>query len=142
MKIVHKKDYIFNRAEKLSQIDNVNRSGYVPLDVRYEEMRLAGIRLDSIRDYQYNYTYRDFLNSGKSISEFTSDQTLKTRFNSKQELDDLFKSKLEKYSQYSSNLEKVKALRKEYDEEMKEKAIREDAVRKYVESLKKDKTTE
>lgn len=132
MNVVHKKDYKFARGEKLSQVDNVNRAGYVPLDIKYEEMRLAGLRLDTIREFQYAYNYQDFANSGKSISDFTSDQLLKTRFNSKQELDDLFKSKLEKYSAYKSNQEKLKDLKRQYDEEMKEKRIRDEAIRNYL----------
>lgn len=134
MKIIHKKDYKFNRAEKLSQVDNVNRAGYVPLDIKYEELRLAGLKLDMIRDYQYNYDLKSFLESGKSISDYTSDTLLKSRFNSKQDLDDMLKLKLEKYSKYSSNQERLKALRKEYDDLMKEKEIREDAVRQYLAS--------
>lgn len=139
MKIVHKKDWAGHICEKLSQVDNVNRAGYVPLDIKYEEMRLAGIKLDNIRDFQYNYDFKSFIESGKSISDFTSDQTLRSRFNSKTELDILYKSKLEKLNTYNSNQERLKALHQEYLKEVELKNIREEAVKEFQKSLEKSK---
>ena len=43
MKLVNKNTWKNNQALKVSQVDNVNRAGYVPLDIQYESMRLAVI---------------------------------------------------------------------------------------------------
>lgn len=135
MTFVKKQDYKYNRGLELSQVDNVNRSGYIPLDVQVERMKLAGIRLDNINNHQYNYELQHFLDSGMRISDYTTEQSLKTRFNDKVELDMLYKAKLDKLSTHNNNVSKVKALHSEYVKEMHEKRIADEAIINYKRSL-------
>lgn len=131
MNIVHKKDFVQEKPLILSQVDNVNRAGYVPLDITYEQMRLAGIRLDKIRDEQFNFELKDFIEKGLSIEEYSKDVLLKSRFNDKTVLDDLYKAKLDKYEKYRNTQEQLNALHEQYLKEVKEKEIVDTALRNY-----------
>lgn len=131
MNIIHKKDFKQEEPLKLSQVDNVNRSGYVPLDITYERMRLAGIKLDKIRDEQYNFELKDFIDKGLSIDEYSKDILLKSRFNDKTALDDMYKAKLKKYEHFKDTQEQLKALHEEYLRELEEKEKVASALRNY-----------
>ena len=135
MKLVNKNTWKNNQALKVSQVDNVNRAGYVPLDIQYESMRLAGIKLDAIRDAQYSYDLEAYLKSGMSIEKFAADSSLKSPYLDKVDLDDLYKSKLEKYSTFKSNEDRLQSLHKEYLKEVELKKIKDEAVNEYKRSL-------
>lgn len=140
MKLVNKNTWKNNQALKVSQVDNVNRAGYVPLDIQYETMRLAGIKLDAIRDAQYSYDLESYLKSGMSIEKFAVDSSLKSPYLDKVDLDDLYKSKLKKYNTFKSNSERLQSLHEEYLKEVELKKIRDEAVNEYKRSLEnKDK---
>ena len=54
----HKRDM---KQEKTARTDNVDRSGYIPLDLQHARLMKAGKTLEEIRDYQYNSDYHEVM---------------------------------------------------------------------------------
>lgn len=134
------KDTVKQRlGEKISQVDFVDRSGFIPLDVQYERMRTAGEELSIIRAYQYN-TDLDKLNIAESgdisnldIDSLSSD--IKTQKLDKVVLDQKLKDHMAKFKQFKSKADELNTLKSRYEQALREKELMEKAVNDYKATL-------
>lgn len=123
------------KLENISKVDLVDRSGYIPLDVQYSKMMLAGRTREDMLDYQYNYDYKelqDALKDGKITIDDLFQRNFIHRNMEKTELVDILKDRTEKFSiakrEYDKNMQEFH--RSEY-----EKQIRQEAINEYKASL-------
>lgn len=134
------KDTVNRRVgEKISQVDFVDRSGFIPLDVQYERMRTAGEELSIVRAYQYN-TDLDKLNIAENgdiadldIDSLSSD--IKTQKLDKVVLDQKLKDHMAKFKQFKSKSDELKTLKSKYEQALREKELMQQAVNDYKATL-------
>lgn len=123
--------------ERTDPTDEVDRSGYIPVNLQYARMMAAGRKKEDMLNYQYNADYYDLV---KAIDEkkVTIDDLLKNqvygRRMEKTELVDALRTKIESYSD----------ARKEYHARMdefyrleREKQVRQDAINAYKAEMEK-----
>ena len=132
MNVVHKKDFKKQKSEHISKVDCVDRSGYVPLEVKYWEMLYAGANLENIRTLDYGYDRNSIL---KAIDDVGLDKaiestSLRSPYIDKQTADSLLKQKFSKYKNVKSKLERIDELKKEYFKSLDNKAIEEATINK------------
>ncbi len=140
MKLVNRYTVKQREPENISQVDYVDRSGFIPLDVQYERMRTAGEELSVLRAYQYN-TDLDKLNiieqtgdiEGLDIDKVSSD--IKTQKLDKVVLDEKLKKHMRDFKHFKNKAEELKTLRQRYDQSLREKALIEEAVNEYKSRL-------
>lgn len=140
MKLVNRYTVKQREPEKISQVDYVDRSGFIPLDVQYERMRTAGEELSILRAYQYN-TDLEKLNiieetgdiEGLDIDKVSSD--IKTQKLDKVVLDEKLKEHMRSFKHFKNKTEELKTLRERYDQSLREKALIEEAVNEYKSKL-------
>lgn len=125
--------------EVISQVDNVDRSGFIPLDIQFQRMQTAGEELATYRYYQYN-TDMALLDKIEAMnvndaSEELADATSKAnnRTRDKVVLDDMLKEKLNKYRRFKNKQDELKALKEKYDQSVKEREIYDRAINDYKE---------
>lgn len=142
-KIYDRYNYIPRKPEKISFVDEVDRSGYIPLDVQYARMMAAGAQLEMTRDYLYNVDIEKLnkaMNDGLEIDiEKLSNSSISGNKLDRTELDGILKEKYQQYKQYKSKQEELKTLLDKYKQLENEKKIRQDAINQYKEQLYKEK---
>lgn len=126
--------------EKISQVDFVDRTGFIPLDVQYERMRTAGEELSILRAYQYN-TDLDKLNEldktgdieKLNIDDVSSD--IKTSKLDKVVLDQKLKEHMTQYKQFKNKIDELNTLHDRYRQALREKELMLQAVNDYKATL-------
>lgn len=136
-RVIHDRNDIPDRKpEIISGVDNVDRSGFIPLDVQYMRMLNAGENLAQYRNYQYN-TDMELLNKEmENIETLNVDKVsskIKRAKIDKVELDALYKDKILKYKKFKNKAEELQSLKAKYDERQKEKQIYNKAINDYKE---------
>lgn len=142
MKLVNKYTVKRRIPEKISQVDYVDRSGFIPLDVQAERMKTAGEELSLIRAYQYN-TDLEKLNileqsgdiEGLDIDTLSSD--IKTQKLDKVVLDEKLKQHMREFKKFKSKADELQSLKSKYDQAVREKELITQAVNQYKKGLKK-----
>lgn len=140
MKLVDRYTVKRREPERISQVDYVDRTGFIPLDVQYERMRTAGEELSILRAYQYN-TDLDKLNEldktgdiGKlNIDEVSSD--IKTSKLDKVVLDQKLKEHMAQYRQFKDKVEELNTLQDRYRQALREKELMQQAINEYKSTL-------
>lgn len=130
------------RLEKTSVTDNVDRSGYIPLDLQYARLMASGRRLEEIKDFEYNV---DIEKVKKALEN--KDINLDSFFNSridknlsKTDLDILLREKLDKYHRQVDINKEYKRLLAEYKQLEEDKRFREDVINEYKKQLDNSST--
>lgn len=127
-------------GEKISQVDYVDRSGFIPLDIQYERMKTAGEELSLLRAYQYN-TDLDKLNiieETGEISDLDIDSISSDIKNSKLDkvvLDQKLKDHMAKFKQFKSKADELNTLKGRYEQAVREKDLMEKAINDYKATL-------
>lgn len=125
------------RLEKTSPVDNVDRSGYIPLDLQYVRLMSSGRRLEEIKDFEYNIDIERVKKALESkdinLNEFFSSHINKNL--SKTELDALLKDKLNKYDRQVNVNKEYNRLLDEYKKLEEDKKLREDIINEYKKQL-------
>lgn len=125
------------KLEKTAVTDNVDRSGYIPLDLQYARLMSAGKHLEELRDYEYNVDLKrleEALKTGKvNIEDFYS--PLFKHNLDKVELDSLLKDKLEKASRQKDVNKEYNRLMEEFKQSERDKEIRQQAINEYKQIL-------
>lgn len=125
------------RLEKTAVTDNVDRSGYIPLDLQYARLMSAGKKLEEVRDYEYNVDLKrleEALKSGKvNVEDFYS-PLFKNNLD-KVELDSLLKDKLEKASKQKDINKEYNRLMEDFKQSERDKEIRQQAINEYKQIL-------
>lgn len=128
-----------HKDEITSPVDNVDRSGYIPLDIQYYRMISAGGDLEAVKDYKYNVDM-EALNNAISqgldidISKIAG-LTIKNKMD-KNELNDLFVSKMKQYKAFRNRQEEIEAHKKVIEAQEKDKAIRQNAINEMKQFLR------
>lgn len=125
------------RLEKTSPTDNVDRSGYIPLDLQYARLMSSGRQLEEIKDFEYNVDIekvkKALENKDINLDEFFSSHIHKNL--SKVELDALLKEKLNKYDRQIDVNKEYNRLLDEYKKLEEDKKLREDIINEYKKQL-------
>lgn len=141
-KLVNRNNYKPRPLESIPMTDNVDRSGYIPLDVQYARMMTAGAQLEATRDYMYNVDIQKVNEALEKGLDLDIDKLANSTQNSKLEktdLDEILKNKLKQYKRFKDKNEELKVLQDRYKQLEREKAIRQEAVNQYKEQLYRDK---
>lgn len=123
MKIIKRNDYKTDKGQENNGIDSVDRSGYIPPDVKYLQMVIAGKTLEIERSALYDY------------SDLDEQQEIRNKLISPN-MDKLDAIDIAKYyekdlKKYKSQSEHVEKLAKEYEELKKIEDIKRKAVEEY-----------
>lgn len=125
------------RLEKTSPVDNVDRSGYIPLDLQYARLMASGRRLEEIKDFEYNIDI-ERVKKALEDNDFNLDSFFSSHINknlSKTDLDILLKEKLNKYYKQVNINKEYERLLNEFKQLEKDKQIREDIINEYKKQL-------
>jgi hypothetical protein len=125
------------RLEKTSPIDNVDRSGYIPLDLQYARLMSSGRRLEEIKDFEYNVDIEK-VRKALSSKDINLDSFFVSHIDknlSKTDLDILLKEKFDKYNRQLDANKEYKRLLDEYKQLEADKRFREDVINEYKKQL-------
>lgn len=125
------------RLEKTSPIDNVDRSGYIPLDLQYARLMSSGRRLEEIKDFEYNVDIEK-VRKALSSKDINLDSFFASHIDknlSKTDLDILLKEKFDKYNRQLDANKEYKRLLDEYKQLEADKRFREDVINEYKKQL-------
>lgn len=123
MKVITRKDYKSDEGQKNDGIDKVNRSGYIPPDVKYLQMVISGKTLELQRSIMYDYTEEDEQQEirNKLINPKMSEL----------EAIDIAKYYEKDIEKITSQKQHVAKLEKEYNELLKIEEIKTNAINEY-----------
>lgn len=125
------------RLEKTSAVDNVDRSGYIPLDLQYVRLMSSGRKLEEIKDFEYNIDIEKVKKALQS-GDFSLDDFFTSHINknlSKTDLDILLKDKFNKYNRQIDVNKEYDRLLNEYKQLEEDKKLREDIINEYKKQL-------
>lgn len=124
----HKRDM---KQERTARTDNVDRSGYIPLDLQHARLMKAGKTLEEIRDYQYNSDYHEVMAHLEDKDFFEKYRNNLSNYMEKVEVDNFMKKSLDNMSYRLNKNEELERLKKEYLRLENEKAIKQQAINEY-----------
>lgn len=124
----HKRDM---KQENTARTDNVDRSGYIPLDLQHARLMKAGKTLEEIRDYQYNSDYHEVMAHLEDKDFFEKYRNNLSNNMEKVEVDNFMKKSLDNMSYRINKNAELERLRKEYLRLENEKAIKQQAINEY-----------
>lgn len=133
MKVVHKKDYKKQLPEDITSVDSVDRSGYVPRDLKFWQMMASGINLEKLRTLEYGYDYHSVLSAIDEVGfdEAVKSTSLRRPHIDKQTADTLLKNKLMKYKDIKSKHEQIDELKNKYFADLEDKRREQEIINRY-----------
>ena len=140
LKLLNRYTVKLREPEKISQVDYVDRSGFIPLDVQYQRMMTAGEELSILRAYQYNTDLEklNIIDKTGDIDDLNIDNVssdVKTQKLDKVVLDDKLKQHMRQYKQFKSKLDELNTLKSRFEQSKREKELIEQAVNEYKSKL-------
>ena len=131
MKVINKYHKRDMKSETTARTDNVDRSGYIPLDLQHARLMKAGKTLEEIRDYQYNSDYHEVMEHLEDKDFFEKYRKNLSNNMEKVEVDTFMKKSLDNLSYRINKHEELERLKKEYLKLENEKAIKQQAINEY-----------